>query len=305
MKKITQKISFLLVFIMLISMISSVSTVFAANKTMNITLRIEGIEKNLFYATEKIPYTNNLTLQNVLTYIDQQENNIKITGVDAAYITDINGEAAASFGGWDGWLYKVNGKDSSDSIDNLQLSDGDSVVLYYGDPYGLGMQFPVADTSDIKDGKITFTSSDTKFDADGNPVVSVNPVINATITWSNGDKNSKYITDKNGQIKIDANELTDGSHAVQISKVGDTKLPLVLRFAPDYKIDLDAASLTANDGATTDIQNDAKNTSNDKAATNQVAKTGEGTTTAIILFVLAMAALTGFIFLGRKERYEK
>lgn len=305
MKKITQKISFLLVFIMLISMISSVSTVFAANKTMNITLRIEGIEKNLFYATEKIPYTNNLTLQNVLTYIDQQENNIKITGVDAAYITDINGEAAASFGGWDGWLYKVNGKDSSDSIDNLQLSDGDSVVLYYGDPYGLGMQFPVADTSDIKDGKITFTSSDTKFDADGNPVVSVNPVINATITWSNGDKNSKYVTDKNGQIKIDANELTDGSHAVQISKVGDTKLPLVLRFAPDYKIDLDAASLTAKDGATTDIQNDAKNTSNDKAATNQVAKTGEGTTTAIILFVLAMAALTGFIFLGRKERYEK
>ncbi len=305
MKKITQKISFLLVFIMLISMISSVSTVFAANKTMNITLRIEGIEKNLFYATEKIPYTNNLTLQNVLTYIDQQENNIKITGVDAAYITDINGEAAASFGGWDGWLYKVNGKDSSDSIDNLQLSDGDSVVLYYGDPYGLGMQFPVADTSDIKDGKITFTSSDTKFDADGNPVVSVNPVINATITWSNGDKNSKYVTDKNGQIKIDANELTDGSHAVQISKVGDTKLPLVLRFAPDYKIDLDAASLTAKDGATTDIQNDAKNTSNDKAATNQVAKTGEGTTTAIILFVLAMVALTGFIFLGRKERYEK
>lgn len=275
MKKITHKLALLLFMAMYFVTVSSITSALAADKTMSITFRIEGIEKNLINTTEEIPYTDTLTLAQALTYLDSQEDSITITGVDTAYITDINGESAAKFGGWDGWLYKVNGQDAVVGIDTLELSDGDNVLLYYGDPYGVGMQFPVADTTAITDGVITFTSSDTTYDADNNPDVSINPVAGATVTWSNGDKVTEYVTDDKGSITIDQDQLTPGSHAVQIAKTGDTELPLVLRFAPDYTITVDAAATAP--------------------------KTGEQIATTIIFFVLAIAALCGIIFFRRKK----
>lgn len=309
MKKITQKLAFLVLSLALCLSATSVNVGFAADKTMNVNLRIEGVDKNLFYDTVEVPYTDALTLQQALTYIDAQEDSIAITGVDTAYITDINGEAAGQFGGWDGWLYKVNGADSSVGIDSLELADGDNVVLYYGDPYGVGMQFPVADTSAIKDGVISFTSSDTTYDADYNPIVTVNPVVGATVTWTNGDTTKDYVTNDKGVITVDADQLTAGAHAVQISKVGDTKLPLVLRFTPDYSISLDAATTVAQDNSSA-VTTSNDTTSSDTTATvtsnvTDVPKTGEQIAAIVIFLVLAVAALAGLIIFQKKATNEK
>lgn len=319
MKNLTKKFMLLLLSTLFLITASSGSAVLAADKTMSVTIRIEGTEKNLFYETQDIPYTDTLTLQKALSYIDTQEKDLTITGVDAAYITDINGDTAGKFGGWDGWLYTVNGEAASVGIDSLKLNDGDNIVLYYGDPFGVGMQYPVADTSDIKEGKIRFTSSDTTYDADYKATVAVNPVVGATVTWSNGVKSTDYITDKEGVIILDKADLTSGAHAVQISKIGDAGIPLVLRYAPDYTIFINEDSTTAQNTTTlednaavqtvkTDNTVNTVNTDNaadTNASVNKLPKTGENSR-ALFTFFLAAGSLMGLIIVKNKAgKYEK
>lgn len=298
MKKITHKLVYLFLTAIFFAVVSSVTTAFAADKTMSITLRIEGIKENLYYDKVEIPYTeDSLTLQEALAYIDEQNDTIAITGVDTSYITEINGEAAGQFGGWDGWLYKVNNAEASVSIDALELADGDSALLYYGDPYGVGMQFPAADASDIEDGIIRFTSSDTTYDESNNAIMAVNPVAGATVTWESKDAATEYVTDENGEIKIASDELAAGSHKVQISKTGDSGIPLVLRLEPDFKITVMGKEALIED-----------NTSKEAAAANTAAsvpRTGEQIAFIIVFLVLAIAALFGFIALRGKSRNEK
>lgn len=245
MKKIMKTIGCL--FLSMALIVTVALTAFAdSGKTMKVTLRIEGIKANLFYKTEEVPYTDSLTLRAALQYIDAKEDSLKITGMDANFISDINGDTSAKFGGWDGWLYKVNGQEAAVGIDDYALKDGDSILLYYGDPYGVGMQFPVSDTSELSKGILKFTSSDTTFGADGSSTVKVNPVAGAAVTWNYGGGSAQYTTDANGEIKIDPAQLTVGTHAIQIAKANSTGLPLVLRFAPDY-----AVTVTANEAQST------------------------------------------------------
>lgn len=300
MKKIVRKFTYLLLTVVYLVAVSSLSTAFAADKTMSITLRIEGIEKNIIYTTKEVPYSGTLTLAQALTYIDKQEDSMLITGLDKSYITDINGESAAKFGGWDGWLYKVNGKDVSVGIDSLELAEGDSVLLYYGDPYGVGMQFPVADTTKIKDGVITFTSSDTTYDSDGNPTVTVNPVKAANVTWSNGNTSTEYVTDEKGSIAINSDQLTPGAHALQITKTSEAGLPLVLRYAPDYTVKVEAAANISE--LDTSKDNSASVTTD---VVKEAPKTGESKADASLFLVLAVAALGGAFLFRRKENHEK
>lgn len=306
MNKITKKaISILTTFIFLVSI--SVISVFAVpSQTMSINFRIEGINSNMFYKTISVPYnTSMLTLQAALKYIDEQESSIVITGVDAAYITDINGDTAGKFGGWDGWLFTVNGVEVSAGIDGCILHDNDSVVLYYGDPYGVGMQYPVADTSKIADGIIKFTSSDTTYDANYNPTVTVNPVAGATVTWNYENASATYTTDANGEIKIDSAQLTAGSHTVQIAKTSSTGLPLVLRCTPDYSVNVAATTIKTETNENQSILNNTEN--NTTVTIDSNPQTGEKNKTAIffIIIPIAVVAIVATIVLKRKNTNDK
>lgn len=285
MKKNTKVILCILLFLVLLLSITAIPA-FAEEATMTVTLRIEGIDANMFYKTVEVPYMDTLTLQTALTYIDTQESGITITGVAAAYITDVNGDTAGKFGGWDGWMYKVNGTDSAVGIDGYTLTDGDSVVLYYGDPYGIGMQFPVADTTKIADGVIKFTSADTTYDANYTPTVTVNPVVGATVLWTYGDKTASYTTDENGEIVITAAQLTEGNHSIVISKIAGNGAPLVLRFASDYTV-----PVTASNSSENEINN------------SDVPQTGDGGFS--VLIILSTIAIFAIIITRRKEVYEK
>ena len=116
----------------------SISAFADDEKQMSVTVRIEGINRNLYYDTVEVPYTgDNLTVQNALMYVDEKNDDITISGVESGWITAVNDDMQATFGGWDGWLYTVNGVSPTDTVNNYNLSEGDSVVLYYGDPYVL------------------------------------------------------------------------------------------------------------------------------------------------------------------------
>ncbi len=304
MNKITHKLTTIFLSAILFAAVISATTVFAAEKSMSITLRIEGTKANLYYDTVKIPYSDTLTLQEALTYIDEQNDSFAITGVASSYITEVNGEAAGQFGGWDGWLYKVNGAEAAVSIDSLELAAGDSVLLYYGDPYGVGMQFPVADITDINNGIIRFTSTDTTYDENSKATTNVKPVVGATVLWDNSIGTTEYVTDENGVIKIAANELTAGTHQVQISKKGDSGIPLVLRMTPDFKVTVEGKITTSKDNANSETLNGI-NQADTADTVDSVPKTGEKIVATVLYLVLAIVALLGFIAFKGKVRNEK
>ncbi|MBO4934396.1 MAG: DUF4430 domain-containing protein [Clostridia bacterium] len=209
-----------------------------AQHQMTVTLRIEGAAQNFYYDTLTIQYSSaNLTVQDLIIYADNNSDAITVVGAtgSAPYITDINGDVAGAMGGYSGWLYTVNGEEPPVGVNNYNLKEGDSVVFYYGDPYGVGMQYPVPDVSDIANGVIRFTSMDTTYDSDWNPVVSENPVADMTVVFG-GETPVTYVTDKDGKITIEEQYLTAGEHSLSIDKKGDKGVPLVLRLAPDYKV---------------------------------------------------------------------
>lgn len=214
---------------------------------VSIRLRIEGISENLYYGTVEVPSDGTLSVKDVLEYVDAQSDSLAIEILESGFVSSINGEASGTFGGWDGWLFTVNGEEATVGIAECLLNDGDSVLLYYGDPYGVGMQFPQVDTSRLGEGILKFTSKDTTFDENWQPVVTVNPVAGATVRFYSGDTYTEYTTDQNGEISIPSSLLTPGEHRVQVEKYGDTtvsgkRLPLVLRLAPDFAVTVDDTS---------------------------------------------------------------
>ena len=229
----------------------------ADSKTMQITLRIEGIEQNFYYETLSIPYTDSLTVQSAVIYADTQSDKLTIIGAegDNPYITDINGDYAGKFGGWDGWLFTVNDTEASTGMQDAILKDGDSVLLYYGDPYGIGMQYPKADTSKLAKGILRFVSSDTTYDSDWNPIVTENPVADMKVIWDS----SEYTTDKNGEIILKTEDLTIGNHSVSIEKTASNGAPIILRFAPDFSIEVTEIENSTTDKETDKIEDKVEN----------------------------------------------
>ncbi len=198
----------------------------------NVNVRIEGISECLYCESVSIFGAEYFTAADVLNYVDLQDDSITITGIEDSYITDVNGDSAGAFGGWDGWLYTVNGEEAAVGIGDYQISDGDSILLYFGDPYGAVMQFPIMNYDETS-GMLTFTSLDTAYDENWNPVVSENPVSGMDVVIDDG---TSFVTDENGQVDISA--LASGSYSISWSRYDENGLPTVLRSAPDVYLDL-------------------------------------------------------------------
>lgn len=234
MKKSKKIISVMLACIMLLSCFSAFA--FAADKTVCVRLRVEGIKANLF--------NSSVYVKEGATVLDTLESakGLSVTTVDSfygPYVSEINGDKEKTFGGFDGWNFLLNGASPSVGVSSCEVNDGDSVIFYYADTYMLGMQYPKADTSKISDGIISFTSEDTTYDSvTWEPVISVNPVKDMTVTWGFGSgKTATYTTDENGQIKLDKDCLTNGFHSLSVSRNAANGCPTVLRLEPDYTVE--------------------------------------------------------------------
>jgi len=289
--------SIILLLILMTSLVPSFAS--SQNPTlMNIKIRIEGISQNFYYETIAIPYTTNLTVKDALVYADSQSSDITvtITGGANSYVSDINGDSSATFGGYDGWMYNVNSIEPTLGIDGYNLKEGDSLLLYYGDPYGAGMQFPIVDNSKISQGIIKFTSSDTIYDELYNPTVTINPIVGATVTWYYDNTSATYTTSANGEVTIPQAQLIAGAHCIQIQKYGTTAssgkyVPLVLRLSPDALVSVSAAAVVS------------PTPTNSPNPTTAIASTNPQTTdTSVELIVLLLVlSLISFAMIMKKK----
>lgn len=212
---------------------------FAADTTVN--LRIEGIKECLYYGN--VTVSENATVYDVLLKADKESDKLTVISTASeygAYVDSINGITAGTYTEkkWDGWSYKVNGESPSVGVDAYNVKAGDSIVMYYGDEWNTGMQYPTVKTDKLSEGKIYFTSMDTVYDENWNATVAECAVTGYTLIWDG----KKITPDAEGVCTIDASLLTAGKHTVQIEKYdAKTGLPTVLRFAPDFTVTVEGS----------------------------------------------------------------
>lgn len=239
MKMFKKSMSILLVAMMLLASFTLCS--FAADD-VKVSLRIEGIDKCLFYGD--VTAKADATVLDVIKAADEADESLTATIVDSdygPYLVDINGIVAGSYTAmmWDGWSYMVDGVSPDVGVSAYKVEDGDVIVMYYGDPWNTGMQYPVINTEKLSDGIISFTSMDTVYDENWNAVTKEMPVTGYTLTWGYNGKTVEITPDENGVCKIPYKYLTIGEHTVQIEKYDEnTTLPTVLRFAPDFSVEI-------------------------------------------------------------------
>lgn len=245
---------------------------FAADAEKTISLRIEGKSKTYFYGNVTT------TAGNVAELMTQVNNDNADVTMDiqqsdyGTYITGINGDVAGSIepAFYDGWSDIINGVAPSVGIDGQEVKDGDVIVFYYNDEYGShGFAYPEIDASKVNEGVLKFTSQ---------PIVKA--VDGATVTIDG----ENYTTDENGEIIIAEKLRTNGEHSLQISKVAEDGIPLVLRYAPDYKVTFEGIEEAKAD-ATEDNNTGVKN--------------------IFAYVVILAAAATTIVVFGRKKAYEK
>lgn len=215
-------------------------SVFASDE-LTVFLRIEGIDSCLYYSDVVISEGD--TVFDVIMTADAEDDAITVTATNSqygSYITAINGITAGSYTTlkWDGWLFMVDGKSPSVGADAFELKGGETVVVYYGDPYNTGMQYPIV-SFDAENGTFTLTSLDTVYDENWNAVTKECPVSGYTLMWRFSEYEVLSVTaDENGVAVIPKEYLTYGSHNVQYSKTAANGLPLILRAAPDFSVEI-------------------------------------------------------------------
>lgn len=235
MKKIEKIIAITLAVLMLAGL-TALSVTADENDTITVSLRIEGIETPLYYG-KTIAIAAGSTVVDLITTVNGMEDTPDITIMDGAYgsyISAIDELAEFAYGDMSGWSYRINGQSPTFGIDMCELEDRDEVVCFYGDPFGIGMQYPITDLSKLlSEGIIRFTSIDATYDEEWNEVLTENPVAAALVTF---DKEI-YTTDENGEITAANTAGIAGFHTLQIERYdSDSGVPTVLRLAPDTEI---------------------------------------------------------------------
>lgn len=208
----------------------------AEDEQGTVRVKIEGIYSTVYdgiitYKNE--PGDGPFTVKELMSFLNDNEN-LAIVGLESNYITSIAGESAGFFGGWDGWIFRINGVEGSESIETATVEDGDELLFYYSDEYGIGCQYPEINIDEIYEtGKISFTSSDVDWST-GEPIVFENPVSGAFISFFNEANNgSDYIaaaiTAEDGSVTLPKNVLHSGNLAFFIEKYSSNGVPVVIR----------------------------------------------------------------------------
>lgn len=131
-KSLKKSLVWLLSLLMVLSLLGPV-TLAAENNKVTVDLRVEGITENQLEKTSvEVEASNGApTVMDVLE--KASEDGLLSYREEGGFVTEINGEETAHFGGWDGWLYKVNRESPDVGAGEYTLEDGDKVVWYYGE----------------------------------------------------------------------------------------------------------------------------------------------------------------------------
>lgn len=215
--------------------------------TQAFSVWIQGISDSIYMGVveAELPAEGALTAADVLKALDEKEEGLTITFTESdygAYVSAVNDEAENTFGKYDGWMYMVDGVIPSVGISACELKGGEVIVLYYGNA---SMQYPTIDETKLEsDGIVSFYSYDTTYDEDFNAIVTKNPVVGATVSWTySAEDIAEYVTDENGAVQLDKAKLEpDQVCFYSIEKydmeneVDGKYLPLVLQYMEDMYV---------------------------------------------------------------------
>ncbi len=196
------------------------------NEKTTASVRIESYDKNVLY--DKAVTTGNIRVFDfdgtaytqgkisAYSFVMRALNSMAIKSnvsysYGAPFIASIDDIAGGKFGGWDGWMYFVNGKDPGVGMTDVEVKAGDEILVYYGDwgikPLNITLPETASKSQNIE---IAVRAED-------------NAVENAAV-WVNG---KKYITDTNGTAIITFDEV--GSFEIYAEKLDDNGKPLFVR----------------------------------------------------------------------------
>lgn len=203
-----------------------------------VTLRVEGVAANLYYGPVTLE-ENDSVLSVLCRALDEKEITYEVQESDyGKYLAAIGEDASAKFGGWDGWMYYVNGVEGAVGIDSYNPVAGDSILVCYSDAYGdPPTLMPTLTGTRAKTGIVTLTAAAqvAVYAEDWSVSYVSTPAAGAKLTVDG----TEYITDEQGRVVLSAEDSAKEQVAVQIEHFAENGKPLVIRFAPDYVFALD------------------------------------------------------------------
>ncbi|MCK9478399.1 MAG: S-layer homology domain-containing protein [Firmicutes bacterium] len=213
---------------------------FATLKTATASLRIEGIESALFSGDVTVISAKPTVLDAIVAVLESIDIDYTIKEFYGShYISSINDETEGQFGGYEGWLYIVDGNEPSVGMGDFELESNEEILLYYGGyaPDTLIAEYSISPSvlRAEKDIKITLTAS--YFDWAANAEKTV-PIEGAKVVVNK----KTYLTDESGVATI--NDITKaGSYKVNISKMNDAGYPAIVRIL-EFEIEVEKAEET-------------------------------------------------------------
>ena len=191
-------------------------------------IRVEGISRNI--VDSEFVITSTSSGQTALDALKQTLEDKKVSyEIESAqygqYIKSIKGEIAGSFGGYDGWLYLVNGSAPSVGASEYKIQTGDEVVFYYGmfPPDTLTPHVDIQPSQPGVGDYLTVTVSSSYNDWFQNRTVDIK-IKNAVISFNN----KIYTTDGNGQVII-KDVYSPGTYSLKVEKNSEGSYPSIVR----------------------------------------------------------------------------
>ena len=236
----------LIAFLLTVLMLSTMCTAFAEDIILlapnpnaapkTVSLQVEGIEGNVYYG--EVAWTEGATALSVLETALKDakvEYVVKDSQYGGKFVDSIGQDTSAKYGGYDGWMYYVDGQSPMFSIDAYALQGGEQVLVAYGD---MNLVLPVITAHKNYKGQVTVQveADVTYYDESWNASIVREPMIGTKVTVDGVE----YTADDKGQVVLSAESAAKETVSVQVEKIAEGGAPLLARLAPDYMLDLAA-----------------------------------------------------------------
>ncbi len=200
-----------------------------------VSVRIEDMDKNLFCGA--VDYKPGMTaLDAALAAIDQAglEATTSVSPYGGMYISAIGTRQEGAFGGYEGWMYYVNGESPMYSIANCPMEPGQQLLVAYAD---MSVLQPLVEAAWVKGRlQVTVSADVTAYDENWNATVTRQPIVGATVTVDG----TALTTDEAGAVTVPAESAAKEAVSLQVEQYGEEGLPLVLRLDPSFLLEVPA-----------------------------------------------------------------
>ena len=236
----------LIAFLLTVLMLSTMCTAFAEDIILiapnpnaapkTVSLQVEGIEGNVYYG--EVAWTEGATALSVLETALKDakvEYVVKDSQYGGKFVDSIGQDTSAKYGGYDGWMYYVDGQSPMFSIDAYALQGGEQVLVAYGD---MNLVLPIITAQKNYKGQVTVQveADVTYYDESWNASIVREPMAGTKVTVDGVE----YTADDKGQVVLSAESAAKETVSLQVEKIAEGGAPLLARLAPDYMLDLAA-----------------------------------------------------------------